>query len=70
MWSDGYAIPDELTIEGLERKLAEVYHVDPYRYKEFPAVGYLLDDRTALEIRSFDDWSRLDMEEIKPLFHR
>ena len=51
MWSDGYpANPDVFSVAGLEAKLRQVYEEDPYRYKKYPAVGYPLDDRTALEI--------------------
>lgn len=69
-FSDGYVPTDFLwTIESLEKLLAHVYDVDPCRYLEYPAVGSLLDDRTALQI-SLDDWSRLEEEAVKPSFFR
>ncbi len=65
LFSDGYVTPSDLTIEGLEDMLAYVYRVDPYRCKQFPAVGTLKDDRTALEISLNQNWDALFIEEIK-----
>lgn len=70
VWTDGYLPPDDFTIEGLERKLQEVYHIDPHRCREFPAVGFLTDDRTAVEITELDNWSVPRVEYAKPSFKR
>jgi hypothetical protein len=59
MWTDGYLTPNEFSIEGLERKLAEVYAVDPQRCKAYPGVNHRKDDRTALEI-TFDNFDRVE----------
>jgi len=65
LFSDGYVVPEEFTIDGLERMLAHVYEVDPFRYKEFPAAGRAKDDRTAVEIH-VDGWNELVAEKVTP----
>lgn len=70
IWTDAYVDPDEFTIEGLERKLAHVYEVDPLRYLEYPSVGIPLDDRTIIELTELDDWAALETEFVKPSFYR
>jgi hypothetical protein len=62
LWTDGYLEPEEFTIEGLEDKLRRVYEVDPFRCGIFPAVGFLKDDRTAVEIEIDGDWNKLSVE--------
>lgn len=72
IWSDGYVTPDkpeEFTIEGLERKLAHVYEVDPERCREYPAVKAVVDDRTAVEI-IFDEWGAPRIEDVRTIFMR
>lgn len=82
-FSDGYAGPmhvfwrrlwkkitgKSFTVEDLERHLAHVYEVDPGRYKRYPDIGTLLDDRTALELH-LDDWTKLEKEFVQPVFRR
>jgi len=58
------------TIEDMENNLVEAYEIDPHRCNIYPAAGELLDDRTAVEITGWDDWSRLEMEEVLPIFKR
>lgn len=69
IFSDGYVWKHGMRIDDMERTLAHVYKVDPDRYGEYPAVGSLLDDRTALELH-MSNWSRLDMERVEPTFRR
>lgn len=60
VWSDGFITPDDYSIAGLENKLKECYEKDPHRYKDYPAVGYLRDDKTALEI-VLDNFEKLEV---------
>ncbi|MFC2142818.1 hypothetical protein ACFLQN_00270 [Candidatus Aenigmatarchaeota archaeon] len=70
IWTDTYVDPTDFTIEGLERMLEHVYDVDPHRFKRYPAVGYNVGDRTAIEIDIDGDWDKLTIESVEPIFFR
>ncbi len=63
LYTDGYVDPEVFTIEGLEKQLAHAYRIDPHRYRHFPAVGSLQDDRTAIEVDT-SDWGVPRVEKV------
>ena len=58
------------TVEDMENNLVEAYEIDPHRCNAYPAVGELLDDRTAVEIADMDDWKNFAVEKVQPTFKR